>query len=186
MSESPSTEYKRVFLALWPDEATRQQLFEAQKKLKRDPELSSVLQSARAVVPDNLHITLHFIGSVSTEVIQALEASLNSVQCQPFDMVVNTAGCFPRARVFWLGVKEIPPELKELEQQTATCVQQCVENYQRIPFRAHITLFRKVKASVKQAEFPDIDWPVKSFALVESKTYPEGVQYSVLKEWSLA
>ncbi|MFC1589046.1 RNA 2',3'-cyclic phosphodiesterase [Pseudomonadota bacterium] len=185
MSEEPAVEYKRIFLALWPDESTRQQLFEAQKKLKHDHELRPALKTVRAVIPDNLHITLHFIGSVSTEVVQALEALLDSVQCSPFDMTVNTVGCFPRARVLWLGVKDMPPELKELEQQTAACVQQCVENYQRIPFRAHITLFRKVKAAVKQAEFPEIDWPVKSFALIESKTYPEGVQYSVLKEWPL-
>lgn len=186
MPESQATEYKRIFLALWPDEVTCQQLFAAQKKLKHDHELRPVLKSARALIPENLHITLHFIGSVSTEVVQELEASLDSVQGQPFDMKVNTVGCFPRARVLWLGVKEVPPELKALEQQTASCVLQCVENYQREPFRAHITLFRKVKAVVKQAEITEIDWPVKSFALVESKTYPEGVQYHVLKEWPLS
>ena len=186
MSETPTTEYKRVFLALWPDAETRQQLFEAQKKLKNDPELSPVLQSARAVIPDNLHITLHFIGSVSTEVVQALEAALDSVQCQSVDMVVDTAACFPRSKVFWLGVKKIPAELKALEQQTASCVQQCVENYQRIPYRPHITLFRKVKTSIRTDQFQAINWQIKSFTLVESKTYPEGVQYHVLKQWPLS
>lgn len=185
MPETQPTEYKRVFLALWPDEATRQHLFEAQKKLKRDPELSPVLQSARAVACDNLHITLHFIGSISTEAIQSLVTSLDSVQCKSFDMVMDKAGCFPKPRVFWLGLKEIPDELKALEQQTAACVQSCVENYQRIPYRPHITLFRKVKAAMKLVTIPEIDWPIQSFALVESKTYPEGVQYHVLKEWPL-
>jgi len=184
-SDTQAVEHKRIFLALWPDEMTRQQLFELQKKLKRDPELRSVLQSARAVIPDNLHITLQFIGSVSIELMQALEACLDSVRSKPFEMVVNTTGCFPKPRVFWSGLKDIPPELKELEQQTAACVQLCLEDYQRIPYRPHITLFRKAKTSLVLEGLAEINWRVKSFALVESKTHPEGVQYHVLKEWPL-
>lgn len=182
MSESPPTEHKRIFLALWPDEVTRQQLFEVQKRLKSDP----ALQSARAVTAENLHATLHFIGSISIPVLQALEASLDSVQCQSFDMTVSTTGCFPRSRVFWLGLKEIPPKLNELEQQTLVCVQQSIEGYQSIPYRPHITLFRKAKVSQELDVLAEINWRVKSFALVESKSSSEGVQYHVLKQWLLS
>ena len=182
VSESQSVEHKRVFLALWPDEATRHQLFNAQKKLMSEP----ALQSARAVIPENLHMTLHFIGSISIEVLQTLETSLDSVQCKPFEMVVSTTGCFPKPRVFWSGLRYIPPELNELEQQTADCVQQCLEDYRRIPYRPHITLFRKAKTSLELDELLEINWWVKSFVLVESKTHPEGVQYHVLKEWLLS
>ncbi len=186
MTEKQPGKHKRIFLALWPDDATRQQLFEVQKKFKRDPELRPVLQSARSVIPDNIHMSLHFIGSVSPEVLQSLDTCLDAVQCQSFDMSVSTAGCFPRPRVFWLGLKNIPPELNELERQTAACVQQCVEGYQQLAYQAHITLFRKAKTSLELEGLPEINWRVKSFALVESKTYPEGVQYHVLKEWLLS
>ena len=185
-TDTQAVERKRIFLALWPDETTRQQLFELQKKLKRDPGLRPALQSARAVTPDNLHITLHFIGSVSIEVVRSLEVCLDSVQCRPFDVVVSTTGCFPKPRVIWSGLKDIPPELNELEQQTAACVQQCMEDYRRIPYRPHITLFRKAKASLELDGFTEINWRVRSFALVESKTHPEGVQYHVLREWLLS
>ena len=180
-SESSPAEHKRIFLALWPDESTRQQLFNAQKKLMSEP----ALQSARAVIPENLHMTLHFIGSISTEVLQALEASLDSVQCKAFYLDVNTVGCFPKPKVAWLGIKDIPPELSELEQQTADCVQQCLEDYRRIPYRPHITLFRKAKSTLEMNLPSEINWKVKCFALVESKSHPEGVQYHVLKKWLL-
>lgn len=186
MSDTQPAEHKRIFLALWPDDAMRQQLYEAQKKLKRDPELRPVLQSARSVIPDNIHMSLHFIGSVSLDVLQSLEVCLDEVRCKSFAMSVSTAGCFPRSRVFWLGLKNIPPELAELERQTAACVQQCIEDYRRLPYRAHITLFRKAKTSLELEGLPEINWRVKSFALVESKTCPEGVQYHVLKEWLLS
>lgn len=181
MSEPSSSKNKRIFLALWPDELVRQQLFEVQNKLKPEP----TLQSAKAVIPDNLHMTLHFIGSISPEVLQALQVSLDSVRCKPFEIQVNTVGCFPKPQVVWLGLKNIPPELSELEQQTAACVEQSVENYQRIDYQPHITLFRKAKASMEQADFSEINWPVKSFALMESKSHAEGVRYHVLKEWLL-
>ncbi|MCK4704018.1 MAG: RNA 2',3'-cyclic phosphodiesterase [Gammaproteobacteria bacterium] len=178
MSEPSSSENKRIFLALWPDELVRQQLFQVQKKLKPEP----TLQPAKMVIPDNLHMTLHFIGSISPDVLQALVVSLDSVRCKPFELMVNTIGCFPKPRVVWLGLKNIPPELNELEQQTAACI----ENYQRIDYRPHITLFRKTKTSMEQADFSEINWSVKSFALVESKSHAEGVQYHVLKKWLLS
>jgi len=177
-----STENKRIFLALWPGEETRQQLLEAQKRLKREP----VLQTAREVNPDNLHMTLQFIGSISAEVIQKLVTCLDKVDCSGFEMKVTTMGCFPKPRVVWLGLQTIPPELIQLEQHTAACVEQCVEGYQRIPYRPHITLFRKAKISPEQDGSPEISWRVQSFALVESKSHAEGVQYHVLKQWLLS
>lgn len=181
MSDSKTAEFKRVFLALWPDEVTRQQLFEAQKQLK----FEAALQTARAVMPANLHMTLYFLGLISTDALPALETCLDELHCQPFDMTVSTVGCFPKHRVFWLGLKNIPPELTELEQQTAACVQQCLEDYSQIPYRPHITLFRKAKTTLEWDNLAEIHWPVKSFALVESKTWPDGVRYKVLKEWPL-
>ncbi|MCK4706562.1 MAG: RNA 2',3'-cyclic phosphodiesterase [Gammaproteobacteria bacterium] len=181
VSNTQPAEHKRIFLALWPDEITRQYLFKTQKELKREP----VLQSARAIIPENLHMTLHFIGSISVEVLQALEVSLASVRCKAFELDVNMAGCFARPRVFWLGLENVPPELQELEQQTAACVRQCVEAYQCKPYRPHISLFRKAKNSIECKNWSVVHWPVNSFALVESKTCPEGVRYSVLKEWPL-
>lgn len=181
-----AVEHKRIFLALWPDDETRAQLHAYQQKLKGDPSLHTALQQGRAVNPDNLHMTLHFIGSVSSEVLQNLTSVLDLVQGNAFEMEVDTAGYFPRPRVLWLGVSQVPPVLPALVQQTAICVQQCIEAYEFQSFQAHITLFRKVRNPGELAQLPAIRWPVNSFALVESKTLPEGVQYEVLRSWSLA
>ncbi|MDH5612718.1 MAG: RNA 2',3'-cyclic phosphodiesterase [Gammaproteobacteria bacterium] len=185
--ESPvAVEYKRVFLALWPDEQVRQLLHAYQKKLKHEPAMESALRSARAVIPENLHMTLNFIGSISLEVLQALENALDSVQGKAFDMEVNTVSYFPRPKVLWLGVAQIPLALRVLEQQITAGVQQSVEGYECQSFKPHITLFRKAKSPREFDDRPAIHWPVNSFALVESKTYPEGVKYNVLKQWPLS
>lgn len=181
-----AVEHKRIFLALWPDEATRAQLHAYQQKLGRDPALLAALQKGRSVKPGNLHMTLHFIGSVSTEVLQNLTSALDFVHANAFEMKVDTAGYFPRPGVLWLGVMQMPPALQSLVQQTAGCVQQCIEAYEFKSFQPHISLFRKVGRPGELVQPPAIYWPVNSFALVESKTLPEGVQYEVLKQWPLA
>ncbi len=180
-----AVEHRRIFLALWPDEATRAQLHAHQQKLKRDPALHAALQQSRSVRPGNLHMTLHFIGSVSSEVLQNLTSALDLVHANAFEMKVDTSGCFPRPRVLWLGVTQVPPALQALVQQTAVCLQQCIEAYEFRSFQPHITLFRKVRNPGELVQLPTIHWPVNSFALVESKTLPEGVQYEVLKQWPL-
>lgn len=180
-----AVDHKRIFLALWPDEVTRAQLHAYQQKLKRDPALHAALQQGRPVKPDNLHMTLHFIGSVSSEVLQNLISALDLVHANTFEMEVDTAGYFPRPRVLWLGVSQMPPALPALVQQTAICVQQCIEAYEFQSFQPHITLFRKVRNPGELVQLPAIHWPVNSFALVESKTLPEGVQYEVLRSWPL-
>ena len=172
---------KRVFIALMPDRLVREKFAALQQQLGQE----KLLGTAKAVDRNNLHMTLHFIGSITIEKLQVLEASLGSVQCKAFDMEVNTVGHFPRPRVLWLGLGRIPSALMELEQQAVVCIQQCLEGYQHMPYRPHITLFRKVKQPSETSDCSVIHWSVKSFALVESKTCPDGVRYSVLKEWPL-
>ncbi|MDH5389364.1 MAG: RNA 2',3'-cyclic phosphodiesterase [Gammaproteobacteria bacterium] len=173
---------KRVFIALLPDAVVREKFTALQQQLGRE----KLLGKAKAVDCNNLHMTLHFIGAISIEKLRALEVSLDSVRCKAFNFDVNTVGCFPKPGVFWLGMKNIPPELEELERQTATCVQQCIEGYQPIPYRPHITLFRKARLSLDKEILPEINWQVKSFALMESKSSSDGVQYHMLKEWRLS
>ena len=175
--KTPQAKLKRVFLALWPNSDVRQQLADVQVQFKP--------HEARAVIPENLHMTLNFIGSLPVDQIDALARSLDEVHCPPFSMQVNTSGYFSRPKVAWLGLENIPPELRQLEQLTGACVETCVDDYQRMTFRPHITLFRKAKAPVPLNAPLAINWPVNSFALLESKSTPEGVRYLVLKEWPL-
>jgi 2'-5' RNA ligase len=53
-------------------------------------------------------------------------------------------------------------------------------------FRPHVTLVRDVARGPAAAAVTPVQWPVESFALVESQVGQRGSQYSVLDEWSLA
>ena len=172
---------RRLFLALWPDEIIRKKLADVQKKLAGNERL----KTAKPVPAANLHITTHFLGAVTEEVHTRLEALLYGVKAQPCTLVIDRWGYFPRAKVLWLGAKEAPDALKDLVEQTQTCIQQCVDGYQQKRFVPHITVFRKARHPLEVDDFYPIEWNIDRFALVESVTHPEGPEYSVLKKWML-
>ena len=51
--------------------------------------------------------------------------------------------------------------------------------------RQYATLARKARRARLPDSIEPIQWPISSFALVESKTLPTGAEYSVLRTWPL-
>lgn len=170
---------KRLFLALWPDPAVRKRLAVTQNSLARNPRL----HDAKPVRTENFHLTLHFLGDVTEASITKLEFCLANVHATPFYLTIDRWGYFPKARICWVGATTVPEALSSLLEQTAVCAAGAVENYRQPRFTPHITLFRKARHPLK-IEPPDhYEWKLDRFALVASLTRPEGVEYTVLREW---
>jgi len=53
------------------------------------------------------------------------------------------------------------------------------------PFRPHVTLARRVYRSPRTIEMQPITWGFTDFALVDSRTLPEGAVYTVLEKFPL-
>jgi len=71
--------------------------------------LSKKIKEARLVPPENLHITLKFLGEVEDNRLKAIGDNLVSIcrQVVPFDIFFKGTGVFPEGkqiRVFWIGV----------------------------------------------------------------------------------
>ena len=181
MAEAGTSRAKRLFLALWPDRQTRQRILLIQQQLAQRSELGS----AKPVMPQNLHLTLHFIGSVTTPLVDELCATMDTIESAAFEIKVDHLGCFQKPGVLWLGLESVPAELTELERLTGQRVSQCLAGYQQKAFTPHITLFRKARHKQVTMDFEAVTWRAGSFVLVESNTRPEGVEYSVLREWML-
>jgi RNA 2',3'-cyclic 3'-phosphodiesterase len=70
--------------------------------------LQGGIDSARWVAPENLHITLRFIGEVAEDRAQDIAAALDRIRTGAFPVTVSGAGRFgssDRTRALWAGVE---------------------------------------------------------------------------------
>ncbi|WP_167578095.1 RNA 2',3'-cyclic phosphodiesterase [Ammoniphilus sp. YIM 78166] len=121
------------------------------------------------VVPEDYHITLHFLGDVSKEAREVLIESLPPVirEISPFTIKANAFGYFGERnapRIFWVGVEE-QPILAQVHQATGRACQRAGMKLETKPYHPHITLARRWRTE-------------KPFALPSFSTELES------KEWS--
>ncbi len=93
----------RLFVAVDIPEAARESVAAAAAELRGEA------PHARWVRPENLHLTLKFIGAYPEERLEGLARELREcgASCSPFLAVLGECGAFPsprRARVLWLGL----------------------------------------------------------------------------------
>ena len=125
----------RLFLALWPDDVVRRQLHALQQGWTWPP-------SAALVSPDQLHLTLHFLGSVPIE-RQGEFASALAVESAPVTLDLRTAQ--PRVWPGGVAVLEIAPTpaLLRLHASLAGAISGLGWPLEGRRYRAHVTLARK-------------------------------------------
>lgn len=170
------SERQRLFFALWPDEALCAALAPL-LTLQREC-------GGRAYPPANLHLTLHFLGSVVAQTRDCLEQAADAIVLPPFAMTLDRFGYWPRPRVVWLGCGETPPPLTALVDAVNGVAEGCGLEPERRPYQPHLTLLRKAR-QMPLAEAPTLRWPVDAFVLAESLSTPAGVEYRVLRRWRL-
>ncbi len=169
----------RVFFALWPDAVLRDSLSRAGKSLPLQP-------PARRVPDYNLHLTLHFIGNVYLHQLACLRQQARRVKATGFDLVIDTQGCFGKARVAWLGCSEVPAALQRLHQQLGRRLRQCEYQPEGRHYNPHVTVARKMTSVPEQTEFSALPWRVENFVLIESKATDIGVKYRVIETYPLS
>ena len=167
-----------MFFALWPDAHTRDDIYKAAQALKDQ-------SGGRLLTIENLHLTLAFIGSVDSEQQQCMERVAGQIDTSPFSITLTEQGYWPKPKVAWLAPKHIPDGLVQLARDLSVNLQSCGYQAEQRQYQPHVTLLRKATHPLQDTLVTDIQWSVDSFVLVESITYPEGVEYHVLNEWPL-
>ena len=168
----------RLYFALWPDDGIRLQLSRYRLQLAREG-------NGRAVFPVTLHMTLAFLGDVDETLIPAIEKIADKLQAAPFNYAVNVAGCFPKAAVAWLGAKETPWHLFELQKNLQSLLAAAKLGHDTRTFRPHITVVRDIKTPFADRAIAPIRWPIDHFSLVSALIGPTGPKYEVLNNWRL-
>jgi RNA 2',3'-cyclic 3'-phosphodiesterase len=100
----------------------------------------------RWVAPQNVHLTLKFLGDVSPTNLEQLAKTLKveTALHRTFSLSVGGFGAFPnsrRARVIWIGL-EAPPALETLRRGVETSAAQLGYAAEERPFSPHLTIGR--------------------------------------------
>lgn len=173
----PRPSARRLFLALWPDEATRAALARVAAGLR--------VPGARAVPPANLHLTLAFLGRCEPARERCVRLAAGTVAGEPFELELDAFGWYPRPRVAWVGARRVPPALAALQRRLGEALGGCDFTPEPRPFAAHVTLLRDCRRLPEWPALQPLRWPVRDFALVESFTEPSGASYQLREHWPL-
>ena len=115
-------------------------------------ELEQPLPGAKWVDTGNLHLTLRFFGDVNGGAARDLEAELNGVDTDAFEIHLTGLGVFggDDPRVLWAGVSP-SPALDALARAHERAARNAGLPPEKRPFKAHVTLARLRGASPAQA-----------------------------------
>lgn len=106
--------------------------------------LCNGLPGARWVAPENLHVTLRFIGEVDGHAAEDIDAALSAIRCRRFPLTLAGVGDFgddKRLRAVWVGVE--PSEtLERLQAKVERAVRHAGQPPEKRKFKPHVTLAR--------------------------------------------
>ena len=145
---------------------------------------------------ENLHVTLAFLGSVPEPRLAELSAIARRAAAAfpgdalPIAVSLQTLEHWAKAQVLTILERKdkaqasasfAPALARILSTETAAAG----FSPDLKPFRVHVTVARKVARPPRQDVMREVQWSFDAFALIESRTLPEGPVYSVVESYLL-
>ena len=162
--------------------------------------LKEITGAVRWTRPENIHLTLKFLGNVDQDTLQELCAALDGALAGhlSFSLTVKGAGVFPprgRPRVVWVGLAGETAALAALQSAVESALEPLGFPREKRPFTPHLTVGRvrdpRRSGSLGSAIAAnrEREWGqcvVDRVHLMRSELFPTGPRYSILREVRLA
>jgi len=187
----------RAFIAINLPQVVKTDLETFQRKLKSKIPTDWV----RWTAPEQIHLTLRFLGNINIGSVPELESVLRNVcaTVKPFELAAENFGWFPegtRPRVLWVGVSGQLETLNQLAQAIISSTAKWGEPEHR-QFQAHLTIGRvKTKIQTDLRKLTEIlaqfkpgrfgQWQVTQIDLMQSQLYTTGPVYICIATAPLA
>ncbi len=177
---------KRLFVAIDPPPLIRDQV----------TGLCCGLPDARWTPPEQLHLTLCFIGEVDGSTFLDIREALAEIKVAPFSLRLQGVGFFPprgEPRVVWAGIEKSEP-LMVLQRKITTRLFQMGMELENRKYSPHLTLARLHQASPSRIGkylqehnlFVSPEFEVRQFVLYSSVLGRKGASHTVEQEYGLA
>ena len=170
----------RLFIAVNFSDEIKSRIIEVQESLRS--------QSTRGnfTRPENLHLTLAFIGETPEEKLETIYAIIDDIRPPSFEVVFNRTGCFTHSRkeLWWIGAESGGSGLSSLKSIHARLIRDLLDAgfpVDQRPFNAHITLAREVKhLNPIVLDCPEIILKVNRVSLMKSEHLKRVLTYTEL------
>lgn len=195
LEEGEESESVRCFVAVLLESAVLEEVLVVQRLLRK-----RLPQGVRWAQPDQIHLTLSFLGDVEASRLEDLTAALDKAVAghAPFQLGLKGLGVFPergRPRVIWLGLTGDLAALAALQGSAVGAVGSWGNHRETKPFHPHLTLGR-VRPEVgfdegaveelREVEGPrSVEWTVREVSLMSSDLAAAGARYTVVSTSAL-
>ena len=186
----PVMEQLRSFIAIELPDEFRLELRQLQDRLKSDKQ-----HRVKWLDPDNIHLTLKFLGNTAIYTIGKITRVIEETarEIPPFRLTVKDLGVFPdfkRVRVAWIGIGGEVDKLSQLHQHIESNLMRIGFTPESRPFTPHLTLARlhNQASSDERKRFSQLitdttfiissAFKVDAISLMRSKLTREGAIYS--------
>ncbi len=157
--------------------------------------LCSGIPGATWVAPENMHITLRFIGEVDAPMAEEINYVLSKLEEAAFNLEIggiDTFGRGNRPHALWVGVKPTP-ELLHLQSKIESTLVRAGLPPEGRKYTPHVTLARLHQPDVGRVQsfiegnnlFQAGPFTVSQFTLFESRTGNGGPIYDALEDYAL-
>lgn len=160
--------------------------------------LQQLSRGVRWVKPENVHLTLKFLGDTPNTKLTAIQETLATV-CSDFPQLaieIAGAGVFPNARrpqVLWVGLNDASGQLRKLAQEIDARLHQLGFPRETRPFSPHVTVGRvrdaHIDAVVKEMlehPFPPHEMICSQCTLMQSELHRAGSIYTPVQKFVLS
>jgi 2'-5' RNA ligase len=149
----------------------------------------------KLVEPQNIHITVRFLGNVTPAMVEKIFEEMKQVQFAPFNVQIKGLGAFPDLRyprVVWAGITEGADQLKNVFSQLEPRLRGLGFTPDHKGFSPHLTIarVRSGRNKAQLAEFvtenANYDFgtiKAECLRLKKSDLTPKGPIYSTLKDF---
>lgn len=149
----------------------------------------------KIVNPQNIHITVRFLGNINPTIVEKIYETIKSTQFEPFPIQLQGLGIFPNLnhpKVVWVGIMQGADQLKKIFSQLEPKIQALGFPKDPYGFSPHLTIARVKTGKNKQklAEFVtkknDFDLGTINadcLKLKRSQLSPKGPIYSTLRDY---
>jgi len=170
----------RLFIAINFNNNTKSRLLTLRDELEQKSE------KGKFSLPENLHLTLVFLGECDFKKAAVIKAVMDSINIIPFEITIDQMGCFKRDNgdIWWAGIQENKP-LLDLQNQLTDKLIMSEFMLEKRKYSPHITLGREIITNAQSQSIESFSENVSAFQLMKSERINGKLTYTAIYEKEL-